>query len=161
MKYFMKTFFIAILAFINVVAFASDGNKSAKKAKAQTFGEKISKSKAIDAKELPSLMEGKEKESFKITGKINEVCQVKGCWLTVDLGDGKQMRMTFKDYGFFVPKDAPGKTFYAQGEAKVKTTSVDMLRHYAEDAGKSKEEIEAINTPKKELVFVAKGVIVE
>lgn len=161
MKYFAKSILIAVLAIINIMAFAGDGNKSGKKEKVQTFGEKISKSKAIDAKELPALMEGKEKEQFKITGKIDEVCQVKGCWLTVDLGNGKQMRMTFKDYGFFVPKNASGKTFYAQGEAKVKTTSVDMLRHYAEDAGKSKEEIEAINTPKKELVFVAKGVIVE
>ncbi|MCS6819350.1 MAG: DUF4920 domain-containing protein [Chitinophagales bacterium] len=135
--------------------------KQKKKNKTQYFGEKITKDNAIDAKELPALMEGKEKENFKIKGKISEVCQVKGCWLTVDMGNGKSMRMTFKDYGFFVPKDAGGKTFYAEGEARYKTISVEMLRHYAEDAGKSKEEIEAIKEPKRELVFVAKGVIIE
>ncbi len=161
MKHIATLLLVAFISIFNGTLLAANGNKDGKKEKAQTFGESIKKKNAIDAKELPKLMEGKEKESFKITGKINEVCQVKGCWLTVDLGDGKSMRMSFKNYGFFVPKDAGGKTFYAEGEAKFKTTSVEMLRHYAEDAGKSKAEIDAITTPKKELVFVAKGVIVE
>ncbi|MBX2903830.1 MAG: DUF4920 domain-containing protein [Chitinophagales bacterium] len=161
MKHIATLLLVAFISIFNATLFAANGNKDGKKEKAQIFGESIKKKNAIDAKELPKLMEGKEKESFKITGKINEVCQVKGCWLTVDLGDGKSMRMSFKNYGFFVPKDAGGKTFYAEGEAKFKTTSVEMLRHYAEDAGKSKAEIDAITTPKKELVFVAKGVIVE
>lgn len=161
MKGILKSILLVALAISTVTTFAVDGNKKGKKGKVQTFGTAITKDGAIDAKELPKLMEGKEKENFKIKGKINEVCQVKGCWLTLDLGDGKSMRMSFKDYGFFVPKDAGGKTFYAEGEAKFKTTSVEMLRHYAEDAGKSKAEIEAIKEPKRELVFVANGVIIE
>ena len=88
-------------------------------------------------------------------------CQVKGCWMTADLGNGESMRIRFKDYGFFVPKDAGGKDFYAQGVASWDTTSVAELRHYAEDAGKSKEEIEKIKEPKVELVFLAEGVIIE
>jgi len=42
----------------------------------------------------------------------------------------------------------------------MKETSVEMLRHYAEDAGKSKEEIAAIKTPKTEIVMQAKGILV-
>ncbi len=38
-------------------------------------------------------------------------------------------------------------------------TPVDELRHYAEDAGKSKEEIAAITQPKEEMKFLASGVI--
>lgn len=161
MKSILKSLLIVTLSISTIITSAADGNKKNKKGKSQTFGAVITKDGAIDAKELPKLMEGKEKENIKIKGKINEVCQVKGCWLTVDLGEGKSMRMSFKDYGFFVPKDAGGKTFYAEGEAKFKTISVEMLRHYAEDAGKSKAEIEAIKEPKKELVFVANGVIIE
>ena len=44
--------------------------------------------------------------------------------------------------------------------AQLKETSVKQLKHYAEDAGKSKEEIAKITEPKKEVIFVAKGVLV-
>ena len=97
--------------------------------------------------------------NIKITGTAAAVCQVKGCWMTTDLGDGKSMRIRFKDYAFFMPKDGAGKTFYAQGVASWETTSVAQLRHYAEDAGKSKEEIEKITEPKKEITFLAEGVL--
>jgi len=33
-----------------------------------------------------------------------------------------------------------------------------MQKHYAEDAGKSKEEIEKIKEPKKEVIIAIKGV---
>ncbi len=71
------------------------------------------------------------------------------------------MRVTFKDYGFFVPKDIAGKTVVVEGVAQKKTTPVSELRHYAEDAGKSKAEIAQITDPKNELAFVADGVIVK
>jgi hypothetical protein len=81
--------------------------------------------------------------------------------MTTDLGNGKSMRIRFKDYAFFMPKDADGRTFYAQGIASTDTTSVAQLRHYAEDAGKSAEEIAKITEPKVEIVFLAEGVILE
>jgi hypothetical protein len=43
----------------------------------------------------------------------------------------------------------------------VSETSVEELRHYAEDAGKSQEEIEAITEPKKTYSFVADGVLLK
>ncbi|MBK7110455.1 MAG: DUF4920 domain-containing protein [Bacteroidetes bacterium] len=80
--------------------------------------------------------------------------------MKLDLGNGESMRVSFKDYGFFVPKDLEGKQVIVQGVAEVKTISVDDQRHFAEDAGKTKEEIESITEPQEELVFVADGVIV-
>ena len=53
-----------------------------------------------------------------------------------------------------------GKTIVADGVATFKETSVAMLQHYAEDAGKSKEEIEAIKEPKREITLQAKGILV-
>lgn len=162
MKKLVGTIIIfSIAAFVFAASGQEEKGKKKGKKEVSTFGEKITKEGAIATNELTNFIGDKEKVEVKITGKINEVCKVKGCWMTADLGNGKSMRVTFKDYGFFVPKDAGGKTFWAEGEAKTKTTSVEMLKHYAEDAGKSKEEIEAIKEPKKELVFVAKGVIVE
>ena len=44
--------------------------------------------------------------------------------------------------------------------AEEKETSVEQLKHYAEDANKTKEEIAAIKEPKKEIIVEAKGVLV-
>ena len=94
----------------------------------------------------------------KMTAKIIDVCEKKGCWMTLDIGQEKEVMVKFKDYGFFMPLDAKGEVV-VNGKAFVTETPVDELRHYAEDAGKSAEEIAAITAPKVELKFVADGVI--
>jgi hypothetical protein len=65
----------------------------------------------------------------------------------------------FKDYGFFVPKSgAEGKSAIVNGNISVDTLSVAQLRHYAEDAGKSREEILSIVNPEITISFLADGV---
>ena len=44
--------------------------------------------------------------------------------------------------------------------AENKVTSVEMLKHYAEDAKKSQVEIDAIKEPKQEIVIQATGIYV-
>ena len=101
-----------------------------------------------------------EKVNLKVSGTVQSVCQKKGCWMKMDMGDGKTMMVHFKDYGFFVPKDCSGKKLIMDGVAFIEVTPVDQLRHYAEDAGKSKAEIEKIVDPEKELTFEASGVLI-
>lgn len=130
--------------------------------KAQSIhGETITESGAIAATELATKLENKEEMPAKVTGVVESVCKAAGCWMKVKTTDGQTMRVTFKDYGFFVPKDIAGKTVVFEGIAKVKTTSVAMLKHYAEDGGKSKDEIAKITQPEKAIGFVATGVIVK
>ena len=125
------------------------------------YGERIDDKDAISMSELLTELEGKESLQTKVEGKVLECCQTKGCWMKVDVGDGSSMQVKFKDYGFFVPKNSSGKTAVMQGIVKVETTSVAERKHYAEDAGKSKEEIDKISKPKKQLVFVASGVLLK
>ncbi len=125
------------------------------------YGSVITTDGAIDMAAFQEKMKGEKELNVKIKGTIVAACQVKGCWMTADLGNGKTMRIRFKDYGFFVPKDSGGKTFYAQGVASWNQTSVAELQHYAHDAGKSDEEIAKITEPVNELVFLAEGVIIE
>lgn len=99
--------------------------------------------------------------SSKMTAKVGEVCQMKGCWMTLNLEDGQQVMVKFKDYGFFVPKDIAGKEVIVNGKAFVEEVSVEDQRHFAEDAGKSKEEIAAISSPKKTFSFEADGVLIK
>ena len=122
------------------------------------YGADLSDAKAVKATKLSKTIDGKETMQLKLEGEISEVCQMSGCWMKVDTGDGNEIRVTFKDYGFFVPKDAAGKKATFEGEAKMETVDVATLKHYAEDAGKSKEEIDAITEPETKLTFIASGV---
>ena len=124
-------------------------------------GKKISEKGAIPATQLVTKMGSKDKMPAKVEGTVEDVCKMKGCWIKVKTGDGQVMRVSFKDYGFFVPKDIVGKRVVMEGTAETTTTPVSELRHYAQDAGKSKEEVEKITEPEKALTFVSDGVIVK
>lgn len=136
------------------------GTLSAKAQKGDTFGDKVKPAGAIEGQSFLKQIEGKDSMNVKLKATILEVCQKKGCWMNVDLGAGKTMMVRFKDYGFFVPKDANGRTAIMDGKAFREIITVDMLRHYAEDAGKSKEEIEKITADEERLSFEASGVLI-
>ena len=149
----MKKLIIFLFSFVSVYTSQAqtEGN----------FGRKIDDKKSIEASVLPEKMGNEEAMQAKVTGVVESVCQVKGCWMKVKMADGETMRVMFKDYAFFVPKDIAGKTVVFEGEAQKKTVPVEHLQHYAQDAGKSKEEIAKITEPKQELTFIADGVIVK
>lgn len=129
--------------------------------KSETFGDAITVDSAITIEEMKTLMGDKKELAVKVTAPVDAVCQKKGCWMELKAADGTTMRVTFKDYGFFVPKDCSGKTATVLGMAKVEETSVADLKEYAKDDGQSEAEIAAITEPKKELVFEASGVILQ
>ena len=126
-----------------------------------SYGETISSSDAVTVEEMVGQLEQTGEFSGKVTAEIQEVCTKKGCWLTVALPDGNLMRVNFKDYGFFVPTTSQGYPLVLQGVAQKSVTDVETLRHYAEDAGKPQEEIEAITQAKEEYTFEATGVIIK
>jgi hypothetical protein len=127
----------------------------------QFFGDSISPEGAVPAAGLPAKLAGKDSLPIKVTGTIEEVCQKKGCWMDMKIGNDQVMKVTFKDYGFFVPKDASGKTVIIEGYAYADTVSVAELKHYAEDAGKTKEEVAKITAPEVSISFEANGVIIK
>ena len=133
----------------------------AKSSAPQYFGEKITEDGAVPTDSLKAMMGDKTELNCKLTGKVGAVCQKKGCWMELKNADGSAMRVTFKDYGFFMPFDAEGLTAVVDGIAKVEVTSVADLKEYAKDDGKSQADIDAITEPVKELVFEAKGVILK
>lgn len=123
-------------------------------------GVEITEEGAVSTTEFLAQFDGEEALETKISGKIEEVCSKKGCWMVMNLSDDKDMRITFKDYEFFVPLDAAGKETIIQGTATMDTTTVEMLKHYAEDAGDSQEEIDAITEQEFNYAFEAVGVII-
>lgn len=124
------------------------------------YGEKITADGAVAITEVAAKLDGTKSMDTKIKAKIVEVCPNKGCWLKLELENGETAMVKMKDYGFFLPVAAKGKTVVIDGEVKMKTTSVSELRHYAEDAKKSKEEIAAITKPEKAVSVTAKGIVI-
>lgn len=165
-----KTFLIAAMV---ALAFVSCKNSQENKADVVidsseeteyptgNFGQEIKEENAVSLNQLVAELEREDKFEGKVYGEIKEVCTHKGCWMTLDLPNGETMRVTFKDYGFFVPKNSHGYPVIIEGVARKSMTDVETLRHYAEDAGKSQEEINAINSPKQEYAFEATGVIIK
>jgi hypothetical protein len=146
-----------------LAAFIGTSVSSFAQTDANTFGDyKVETAKAKDANiVISALKKKKEVKDMTITGKVQGVCQAKGCWMTILLSNGDEMTVKFKDYAFFMPKDCSGKTVVAHGKAFVKTTSVAELKHLAEDAEKTPEEIAKIKKPKKEIRFEADGVVLQ
>lgn len=156
MKKVLLTLFVTAFGFI---ANAQPPEGDAKPG--EWYGEKVTTEGAVPISDVVAKLNGGTEEiDTKIKAKIVEVCPKKGCWLKLDIGDGKTAMVKMKDYGFFLPLAAKGKTVVIDGEVKMKTTSVAELKHYAEDAKKSKEEIDAIKEPQKEVKVMAKGIVV-
>ncbi len=94
----------------------------------------------------------------QLKAKVVEVCKAEGCWIKVQRKDGTAMMVRAKDHAFLMPENIVGKTVLIDGNATVKETTEEMRRHYAEDAGKSKEEIAKIKGSEKDIQFSARGV---
>ncbi len=126
------------------------------------YGSSISakaEKKAISPKKLDKkLAQSKKLENVAVKGKVTDVCEKKGCWLTVETENNEKFFVKMKDYGFFVPTALIGKNVVLEGNAETKIISVDEQKHYAEDAKKSQQEIDAITKPQEEIRFVASGI---
>lgn len=125
------------------------------------YGNKISLDNLSNFNEIKELTLKQGLAKAKIEGKIIETCRKKGCWMNLNTGTDT-LFVRFRDYGFFVPTDSvSGKTAIIEGDLFIDTISVEMLKHYAEDGGKSEEEIAKINSPSYDINFTADGVIIK
>ena len=123
-----------------------------------TFGEDISKYQIDEKIKVQELFDSKSKFNTKFKAEVTDVCQVKGCWMKLNIGNNKEVMVNFKDYGFFVPRDIIGKNVLVNGVAYKRSISIDELKHYAHDRGDSKEVINSITKPEEIFSLTANGV---
>ena len=151
MKLFIKSFSIL---YFSILSYSQSDNNY------KSYGELFENSETINY--------NLEKDNFlnsslklKIEGEILSSCPMKGCWMKISV-ENDTVLVRFKDYGFFVPKNGiEGKRTIINGNISVDTLSVAQLQHYAEDAGKSKEEIDLITEPEITISFLADGVLIK
>ncbi len=129
----------------------------------QIYGETFDVKNTLTTNEMGKLYDnmknGDAIQNVQFVSTIESVCKKKGCWMKVDLGKGEEQSFVrFKDYGFFMPLDGEKANIIVHGKAFVSEISVEKLRHYAEDAGKTAEEIAKITTPQLQYNFEADGV---
>lgn len=156
-----KPYLLAFAALLTLACNSLPGEALAQEKEVKSYGDAITADGAISTAALIKTMATTDSVATKVECEIITSCTKKGCWMDVKLPDGGVMKVRFKDYGFFVPtKGLEGKRAVMQGYATKEVTDVATLRHYAEDAGKSKEEIAKITEPETSLMFLADGVLI-
>mgnify|MGYP000035329558 CR=1 FL=1 len=96
-------------------------------------------------------------KTIKVSGKVDKVCKKKGCWMVLksDKADQDGVRITMKDYGFFVPKQCDGQDAIVEGTISKKVVKEAMRKHLAEDQGKDPSGIKGDTV---EVTIVANGI---
>lgn len=87
-------------------------------------------------------------------GRIERSCRTKGCWMELSADEGS-MRVSFRDYAFFVPPDAAGADARVDGTVKVRKLTKAEADHLEEDGGKVVRQKDGTAV---EISFIADGV---
>ncbi len=151
---------VALLIFLSTLSFKSFAQDKVRLGK--SYGPvQVDTAKSISVAEMMKMIEAKTDQKVEITFRspIQQVCATAGCWISIDKGNGQPLMVRFKDHFTIPPKTPPGTEAFVHGFAFTETVSVEMLRHLAEDAGKSPEEIQKINAPETRLGFQADGIV--
>ncbi len=152
----MKTIFFSALLLTAVFVHAQK-NEKIPASKGVVYGSVSEGKVSVTPDEIKNKLENNQFEG-QVKAKVTEVCRAEGCWIKVLKGDGSSMMVRSKNHAFLMPENIVGKTVLIEGNATIKEVSEEMRKHYAEDAGKSKEEIAKIKGSEKDVQFAATGV---
>lgn len=156
---------ILLLAFVisYTTAFAQDTNEVIRLSepvqeteKFEIFGTELEYESLVPSKLSTVLESDKIEDKVTLITTVSEVCNKKGCFFIAQDGD-YTARVSFKDYGFFIPTDSKGKEVILVGDLSIETLSEEKAKHYAEDMGKDSDHIKG---EQKEYSIVATSIIV-
>ena len=121
-----------------------------------TRGEAISRdAKSVPLAEVVAKPDAYTKTPVVVEGVVKNACERKGCWMQLTAEGVPNVRVTFKDYAFFVPLDSKGAKARAEGVTVVKTLSKKEADHLEEEGAKLTRNPDGTA---KEVSFVASGV---
>lgn len=121
----------------------------------ELFGAELTLTRTTPLAELVGSPERFAQEPVLLRGRLADVCQRKGCWTVLRDGDAR-VRVRFRDYGFFLPRDAVGAEALVEGTVDVRTLSEADARHYASES--LHDDPAAVRGPQREIGFTASGV---
>ncbi len=101
---------------------------------------------------------GHKGKKVRVAGEITQVCQKAGCWMVLRDESGETMRITTKDHGYGVNKQAAGRIAHVEGEVLVKAVDPERVAHFKSES----ESKEAPEDGKTETVEIdAASVLIE
>jgi hypothetical protein len=125
----MKTILFCALV-LSAPALAGDAAKQ-KAPEVILRGEKLKGAPKVALADLLAKPEGSAGKTVATEGSVRKACSRKGCWMELAPTEkGPGVRVTFKDYGFFVPLDSAGKTAKVEGVVNVTELDEEMAKHY-------------------------------
>ena len=125
---------------------------------AKLFGQPLQPAEAMPLADVLAKPDSFANQTVTVAGQVRKACTRKGCWMELaeSTKDGTPgCRVTFKDYGFFVPLDSAGSSARVQGKVEVDTLSASAVRHYEEEGAKF---VKAPDGTAREVRIVATGV---
>ncbi len=134
-----------------------------KTASHETFGEPmlndIKLSNMSEILQSPDAYLGK---TFSVQTNVANVCQKKGCFFIAQQGN-ETIRISFKDYGFFLPTDAGGKQVTLVGELIRHEVSPELATHFSQDLSqsRSKNPSQKPNGTTEQAPKIASGMVYE
>ncbi len=165
----MKKINLLLVAFLlvissTIIAQSKSASKTFDSKNYALFGEKFKVGKILSKDEMLKKYKNLKKGdtiNVQFQSNIKSVCKKKGCWMKMDLAGDDTSFVKFVDYGFFVSLNADNSLAIVSGKAFVDVISVDELKHYAKDGGKSSAEIAKITKPEVTYSFLASGVYIK
>ena len=121
----------------------------------EDFGAGLTLDHAAEVDEVAKHPERYAGKPVLVHGTVSQVCQRKGCWMILRDGEA-HVRVRFKNYGFFLPRDCSGKEAYVEGTVRKDTLSKKTARHYEIET--SGGDLSKVEGPRRELGMVATGV---
>lgn len=110
-----------------------------------TYGDAVDAAKAVAVRTVVDSAPEYDGTDVTVQGRISEVCSKKGCWLSMDAGTARPVRVlvprTDDGYGFTVPTDASGEAV-VHGTLSIKTLDTATRDHYESDGAARPDSVE-------------------
>lgn len=121
-------------------------------------GETVDHAEAMTVAAVMKSADEMNGKTVTLTGEVTEVCVKKGCWMAIR-GDegGPAVRVTMKDYAYFVPSKVSGMNATVKGDLSVKVLDRATAEHYAEDAKEAGKPAPKIEAGSREVAIVSVG----
>ncbi|HVH47445.1 MAG TPA: DUF4920 domain-containing protein [Labilithrix sp.] len=100
---------------------------------AEKFGDPIDpNTRVVSLAEVLANPEAFKDQLITTHGAVRQVCQKRGCWAEIrpeESRDSETMRVTFKGYAFFLPKDSRGANVKIEGRVSVQLLNAEQVAH--------------------------------
>ena len=125
----------------------------------KTFGSPVAGGATLALSDVLKAPEEFADQSVLVEGEVRRACTRKGCWMELSTAQDPAApgcRVTFKDYGFFVPIDSAGSKARVEAKVESKLLKPSLVTHMEEEGAKFADK--AADGSAREVRLVATGV---